>query len=153
MSNKARNRQGNCIIFHNFSTDIEVRGLFEYIENFCNINSIVPTRIGYGTPHLPRSRSTKTFKHGKKRLYEIDFRDMEFLSIYSPQSKEDYDSLDSLISSNYSAYIIGPNDPYFSLIFDENVCPFSMNLINKLLKDLSLILKPRYGYFLKRSFD
>jgi hypothetical protein len=136
----------NCIALHDFKIfQPDFKRWVEYIVAFLENYDLVPNRLG---GHRKSARKNVTFKGGIKALEASNY-DTDFIWIGALPLEYKSDTGDALFSSSISISL--EYDKVIKLIFNDDIAPFDVGLVNKLALDLWNITKAQYGYFYQRS--
>lgn len=144
-------RKGLCnsIAFYNFEGQVDVKGIYEYTVELFKKHNNPPTRFGLSHPTI-KAGKTKTFKHGDKKIRELEFKGITAIELYAPPPDHNDDMFDAIFLMHLR---LKQDDTGFILGFDNAILGFDLNTINSIAKDIAGFLNPGYGIAYQRDFD
>jgi hypothetical protein len=143
-------RISNCIVFYDFKAEeANLKGWFYYIVEWFEKHGRTPTHISL-TGEGIKSRKKQTFKGGKKSLEARDFQKIDSIVVdsYPPQFNYHHDFF---FSGGISLKTVGGRLD-MTLCFDDNFVSFERETLEKIIKELSIFIHPRYSFCHQRAF-
>ncbi len=135
----------NCIALHDFKIEHpDFKKWVEYVVPFFEKYDLVPNRIS-----SPAKTSGKNinFNNGIRQLEKMDYQ-VEDIWIGALPKEYCSDTGDALFSASLYTTLL-TNE--CKLIFNDDIAPFNVNLVNRLALGLWQITGAQYGYFYQRS--
>lgn len=140
----------NTLALHYFDKgDSDPKGWFYFVEQWMLHHGLTPTKM------CGKSERNITFSRGKKNLEKEDLSILQshdlWIAALQPVERVSSDVFTSIMSAHFSPRNDLKESTCF-LCWDDQVVPWEIPYIQKLIKDLHQFLKPQYGYAFQREF-
>ena len=128
---------------------VDVRAWYESALQWFAKYGKQPTRMEItGESYSPRK--TTTFKHGNKKLYELNFQSIENIGVYANIPNHEYDSDDVFLSTSLD---VNHERPRLIFSMQDAVIPYDPNYCEGLIKELFAYVPFKYGIVYRRDND